>query len=39
MCTCQCEGCQMGLSSVVLLKEVAAFRRCSLTEASLYMDE
>ena len=36
MYTCQCEGCQMGQSSGVLLKEVAAFWRCPSIEVSLY---
>ena len=27
---CQCEECQKGKSSGVLLKEVAAFQRCPL---------
>ena len=36
MYTCQCVGCQMGWSNGVLLKEVAAFRRCPLIEVSLY---
>ena len=33
---CQCEGCQMGQSSGVLLKEVAVFQRCLMMEVSLY---
>ena len=37
MDTCQCKGFQMEHSSGVLLKEVAAFRRCPLIEVSLYM--
>ena len=32
MSTCQCKGCQIGQSSGVLLKEVAAFQRCPLVE-------
>ena len=36
MYTCQCEVLQMGQSSGVLLKEVAAIQRCPLTEISLY---
>ena len=36
MYTCQCKGCQIGQSSDVLLKEVAAFRRCPLIKVSLY---
>ena len=32
--TCQCEGCQIGQSSGVLLKGVAAFGRCPLMEVS-----
>ena len=35
MYTCQCEGCQMVLSSGVLLKVVAAFGRCPLIEVLL----
>ena len=34
--TCQCEGLQMGQRNCVLLKDVAAFRRCPLIEVSLY---
>ena len=34
MYTCQCKGCQMGQSSGVLFKEVAAFQRCPLIEVS-----
>ena len=30
MYTCQCNGCQMGQSNSVLLKEVAALGRCPL---------
>ena len=37
MYTSQFEGCQMGQSSGVLLKEVSAFRRCPLIEVSLYV--
>ena len=37
MYTCQCEGCQMGQSSGVLLKAVTAFQRCPLIENSLYV--
>ena len=36
MYTCQCEGCKMGQSSGVLLKEVDAFQRCLLIEVPLY---
>ena len=36
MYTCQCKGCQMGQSSGVLLKEVAAYQRCPLVEGSPY---
>ena len=32
MHTCQCEGCQMGQRSDVLLMEEAAFQRCPLIE-------
>ena len=32
MYTCQCEGYKIGKSNGVLLKEVAAFQRCPLTE-------
>ena len=35
MYTCQCERCQMGQSSGVLLKEVSAFQRCPLIEVLL----
>ena len=36
MYTLQCEGCQMGQSSDVLLNEVAAYHSCPLIEVSLY---
>ena len=36
MYRCECKDCQMGQSSDVLLKEVAAFWRCPLIEVSLY---
>ena len=36
MYTCQCEECQIGQSSGVLLKEVAAFGRCPLIEVFHY---
>ena len=36
MCTCQCEGLQMGQRNGVLFKEVSAFQRCPVIEASLY---
>ena len=39
MYTCQCEGCQMGKSSGVLFREVAAFQRSPLIQASLYTSD
>ena len=32
MYTCQCEGCQKGQSSGVLLRKVTAFQRCPVVE-------